>query len=139
MTTAPLEWSVNPWRDRPWRAVVATLFGLGLCLVVLALGEPTLLETALCVAVIASLSPVLSPARLRVDEEGVSRRGPFGLDRRPWNELRRAVPGRPGILLSPFGRPHWLDPFRGLWLPLPSRDGEALLATLRERLREHGL
>lgn len=115
------------------------LLGLGLCVVILAQGEPTLVETGLCLAVIASLSPVLSPARLRVDDEGVSRRGPFGLDRRAWKELRRAVTGRPGVLLSPFQRPHWLDPFRGLWLPLPRHDGEALLVKLRERLREHGL
>lgn len=135
----PLEWSVNPWRDRPWRAATAMLVGLGMCVVVLAQGEPTLLETALCLAVIASLSPLLSPARLRVDDEGVSRRGPFGLDHRNWKELRRAVTGGPSVLLSPFQQPHWLDPFRGLWLPLPSRNSEALLVELRERLQQHGL
>lgn len=115
------------------------LLGLGLCFVVLAQGEPTLVETALCLALIASLSPVLSPAKLRVDEKGVSRRGPFGLDHREWKELRRAVTGGPTVLLSPFQQPHWLDPFRGLWLPMPSRDSEALRAKLREQLREHGL
>jgi hypothetical protein len=139
LTPVPLEWSFNPWRDRPGRAVTAAAVAVLLCGAILGLREPLLLETVLCVAVVATLSPVLSPANLRVDEQGVSRRGPFGLERRPWSEVRRAVSGPPGVLLSPYPRPHWLDPYRGLWLPLPRRDGEALLAELRRHLSHHGL
>ena len=136
--TAALEWTFNPWRDRPLASVTAAVLGLAGCVVVATLGESAVVTMGLCLAVLGSLSPLLSPARCRADEEGVSRRGPFGLQRRAWNELRRCAERPGGLLVSPYARPHWLDAYRGLLLPLPHRDRDALMAELRTRMKRHG-
>jgi hypothetical protein len=139
MTATALEWSFNPWRDRPLAAGAGALMALAICLVVATLGEPLVVRVALGLAVLGTLSPALSPARCRVDEDGVQRRGPFGTVRRPWGGLRRAAKRPAGVLVSPYARPHWLDPYRGLVLPLPSRGRDALLADLDARFHDHGL
>ena len=86
---------------------------------------------ALSLAAIASLSPALSPAVCRVDGSGLGRRGPFGWSRRAWGEVRRVAFGRSSVLVSPFSRPHWLDPYRALVLPLPGLNRSRLEADLR--------
>ena len=139
MTLGPLEWSFNPWRDRPLAAAAAALTTLGMCLVIASLGQPPLVRLVLGLAVLGTLSPVLSPARCRVDEDGIQMRGPFGTARRRWSELRRVSARPAGVLLSPYARPHWLDPYRGLLLPMPAQGRENLLAALRGRLEAHGL
>lgn len=139
MTLDPLEWSFNPWRDRPLAAAAATLMTVGMCLVIASLAEPPLVRLVLGLAVLGTLSPVLSPARCRVDDDGIQKRGPFGTARRRWSELRRVSARPAGMLLSPYARPHWLDPYRGLLLPMPARGRESLLAALRGRLEAHGL
>ena len=139
MSAPALEWRVNPWRDEPRRATAAALAGLGLCAVVVSLGEAPLFTGALCLAVLGALSPLLSPAECRVDDEGVSRRGPFGRERRAWGQLRRAQRAPAGLLVSPYAASHWLDGPRGLLLPLPRRDRETLLAGIETHLERHGL
>jgi len=139
MTGQALEWSFNPWRDRPLRAAAAALITVAMGLLVASLAEAPLVRAALGLAVLGTLSPVLSPARCRVDDQGVQKRSPFGTVRRPWSELRRAAARPAGLLLSPYARPHWLDPYRGVLLPLPSRGREGLLADIEGRLHDHGL
>jgi hypothetical protein len=141
VTDNRLEWSFNPLRDRPKAAAAAALLGVLGCLAVLRLGEAALFELALCAALVGSLAPLLSPARCRVDEQGVALQGPFGLERRPWEGLRRARLRPAGLFVSPYEHPSWLDRFRGLVLPLPIRpaDREPLRARLEELLRDHGL
>jgi PH (Pleckstrin Homology) domain-containing protein len=139
MNLAPLEWSFNPWRDRPLAAAAAALMTVAMCLVIASLGEPPLVRLILGLAVLGTLSPVLSPARCRVDDDGIQMRGPFGTARRRWSDLRRVATRPAGVLLSPYARPHWLDPYRGLLLPMPARGREGLLADLRGRLAAHGL
>jgi hypothetical protein len=139
--TSPLEWSFNPWRDRPRAAIAAAVFGLLGCFAVTSLGEAGLLQLVLCLALLGSLAPLLSPAHVRVDDRGVALRGPFGVERRPWDALRRAVEQPAGWLVSPYERPNRLDRFRGLVLPFPTRaaEREPLRARLLEHLRDHGL
>ena len=139
MTPDALEWSFNPWRDRPLAAVAAVLMTVAMCLVIASLAEAPLVRLVLGLAVLGTLSPVLSPARCRVDEDGIEMRGPFGTARRRWSELRRMSTRPAGVLVSPYARPHVLDSYRGLLLPMPTRGRESLLAALRGRLEAHGL
>lgn len=136
---ATLEWSFNPWRERPGLSAMAAVLALGMCAAVIQLGEATLLTVALAIAAIGSLSPALSPARCRVDDAGAARGGPFGWDRRAWRDLRRAVPRAGALMLSPYARRHWLDPYRALLLPLPATERARLLAELKPVLERHGL
>jgi hypothetical protein len=137
-TDYALVWSFNPWRDRPLAATAAALVTLGLCLVIGTLREPPLLRAILGLAILAALSPALSPAHCRVDAEGVVVQGPFGTARRRWGDLKRAVARPAGVLVSPLERPSWLDSYRGLLLPVPPGGRDALLAELRKRLVSHG-
>lgn len=134
-----LEWSFNPWRERPGASSLAAVVALGLCLALWSLGEAPLFTAALSAAAIASFSPLLSPARCRVNGVCAARGGPFGWERRAWRDVRRAVLRPAALMLSPYGARHWLEPYRALWLPLPARDRERLTAALRPVLERHGL
>jgi hypothetical protein len=133
-----LVWSFNPWRDRPLAATAAALVTLGLCLAIGTLREPPLLRAILGLAILAALSPALSPAHCSVDAEGVAVQGPFGTARRRWGDLKRVAARPAGVLVSPFERPSWMDPYRGLMLPVAPGGRDALLAELRRRLVAHG-
>jgi hypothetical protein len=136
---AALEWSFNPWRERPGRAALAATVALGLCAAVMSLGEATVLTIGLSLAAITSFSPLLSPARCRVDGTGAACGGPFGWERRAWGDIRRAVTRPAALVLSPYASPHWLEAYRALVLPLPTRDRQRLLGELRPVLERHGL
>ncbi len=139
MSAPALEWSYSPWRDRPGACAAGLALFLAGCLAVATLGESPLLSGGLCLALAASLSPALLPARCRVDEGGVARHGLLGELRRPWGELRRGVL-RPGsLMLSPYPRPHWLDPYRGVLLPIPAGEWNRVAPALRGVLDDHGL
>lgn len=133
-----VEWSFNPWRERPARSVVAAAVALGLCLMVLAWRESAVLSVALCMAAVMSLSPALTPLMCRVDDQGVARRGALGWERRRWSDLRRAVLRRAGLRVSPYAKPHWLDGTRGMVLPFPAAAGESLVPSIAPHLHRHG-
>ena len=84
-----LEWSFNPWRDRPRAAFAALGFAIGIALLVATLAEPPVVRLGLGLAAVAALLPMLVPARCRVDGDGVSRRDPLGTAHRRWTELKR--------------------------------------------------
>ncbi|MGH3054255.1 MAG: hypothetical protein ACRDL7_04670, partial [Gaiellaceae bacterium] len=134
----PVEWSFNPWRERPARSAAALMVALGCCLVVLVGRESWVLSVALCMAAVATLSPALTPLACRIDDDGVARRGPLGWERRRWSELRRAVLKRAGLRVSPYATRHWLDETRGLFLPLPSAASDALVPSIAPHLARHG-
>lgn len=136
--SAPVQWSFNPWRERPLRSGVAALFALGLCALVLASRESWVLSVALCLAAVTTLSPALTPLECRVDDDGVARRGPLGWERRRWSDLKRAALRRGGLSVSPYARRHWLDETRGLYLPLPSAIRDALAPSITPHLQRHG-
>lgn len=130
----PLEWTFQPWRERPARAALAAAAALGLCLIVLGLGLAPLTALLLCIVNVAVLAPVFVPARCRIDAEGVAMRGAGGWTRRAWRDVRRARSGPRGLLVSPFSRAHWLDPWRGLFLPFPAGQAVTLERAVRARL-----
>lgn len=133
----PVEWRFNPWRERPRHASVALAAALAMALVVVTLGEGPVLTLALSLVGVAALAPVFTPARCRLDDDGAARSAPWGWERRRWDVVRRAVL-RPGALLvSPFARPSWRDPYRALVLPMPRGDA-ALHAAVAAQLASHG-
>jgi hypothetical protein len=136
---AALEWSFNPWRERPLAAGLALGASLGGGLLLSALGVAPLGCLLLALAMGGSFAPLLVPARCRIDDQGVAQRGPFGWERRRWETIRRAARVRGGLLISPFARPRRLDAFRALLLPMPRADRRALTAQVAPRLARHGL
>jgi hypothetical protein len=138
MTPEILEWSHNPWRDRPRHALAGALGAVLLCAVALSLRLPFVMTLALCVVAVAPLLMVFLPMRYRLDEQGISRIcGPLA-EKRSWERLRRAVRGREGVLLLPFRARSWLDAYLGFFLPIP-RGPAGLAAELDRILVRHGL
>jgi hypothetical protein len=135
----PVEWAFNPWRERPGLAAFSATIVLGICLLVAGARESLILTAALCLAAAGAFAPALAPWTCRMDDQGAARRGPLGWERRAWSELRRAVQRPAGVFLSPYAARHWLDPYRGIFLPIPSRGRESLGASVRRHLERHGL
>lgn len=139
MSVPALQWSYNPWRERPtrsWAALAWLLLGM---LVLATLGLPWGVRLGLSLALTASLGSVLVPGTYRLDERGVTLgRGPF-IRHRPWAELRRAVRSREGVLLSPFASRVWLDAYRAIFLPLPRHSDSHMADDVTRILADHGL
>jgi hypothetical protein len=138
MTTAPIEWSYNPWRDRPGRAAVALVAALACCVCATSLGLAVVPTLILCVVCVATLAAGFLPVRCRLDDEGVARGSGWLRERRPWTRVHRAERQRDGVWLSPYRHRHWLDPWRAWFLPYPHRAAPATEA-LEEILSRHGL
>jgi len=132
------EWSYNPWRDRPGQAILTCFAALLTCGTVLSLHLPALMALVMCTVVLGSLSTALVPVRCRLDEEGVTRRSGWMVERRLWRDLKRAVRKSDGILLTASKDPHWLDAYRTLFLPVPPLRGPAG-PEIERLLASHGL
>ena len=139
MSDAAIQWSYNPWRERPARAWAAVLW-LALGFVLLAgLGLQCGVRLGLSLALAASLGTALLPGRYRLDPTGVTLGvGPFARHR-PWDDVRRAVRSSEGVLLSPFTTRRWLDAYRAVFLPLPRRSQPDLAERVARQLVDHGL
>jgi len=134
-----LEWSFNPWSERPARSILAALVTLAGGLLLLSLGVAPLAAVALSAALAGSLAPLLLPSRCRVDREGVAERRLLGWERRKWDDIGRAQWVGGGLLISPFAEPRRLDAFRALLLPMPKRERSTLTVEILRRLARHGL
>jgi hypothetical protein len=139
--TPPLEWTVNPWKERPRNAILAVLFFLLAGGLLLRMDIARINSVVLGLALMLSLSPALVVLRCRVDERGIARRLLFVWDRRPWDRVGRVRLGRHSLWVSSHATPTWLDAFRGLVLPFRGTPEETadLRSELRQRLGEHGL
>lgn len=73
------------------------------------------------------------PTVYELTEETITIRGVFGRQTRRLKEFRRVLPGKNGILLSPFLRRTFLNNFRGVFLLTPS-DRAEIVALLRRRI-----
>ena len=139
MSDVPIQWSYNPWRERPvraWAAVAWLMLGF---LLLAGLGLPWGVRLGLSLAFAASLGSALLPGTYRLDPSGVTLGvGPFARHR-PWDDMRRAVRSSEGVLLSPFATRRWLDAYRAVFLPLPRRGDPALTERVIRLLVEHGL
>ena len=137
--SAPLEWSFNPWRERPTASALTLAVTAAIALFLWSTGVPPLAVVGLAMATAGSFAPLLVPARCRVDDQGVAHRGAFGWERRAWTEIRRVARVRGGLLVSPFEHPRRFDSFRALLLPMPRVDRPHLTAEVAPHLSRHGL
>jgi hypothetical protein len=128
-----VQWSFDPWSERPVAAGVAALAVLGMWLILAACRLPWLLALGLGVFVTSPLAPAILPAACRIEPAGAARRGVLGWVRRSWVDVRRIDDVPVGVFLSPYASRHWLDATRGLALPMPGPRRAELAALVRER------
>ncbi len=127
----PVEWTFDPWADRPVTASLGALAVLAMWLLIATVGFPVLIAVALGVVVASPLSPAFVPAACRIEPAGAARRGLLGWVRRPWSAVRRIDEVPVGLLLSPYPRRHWLDASRALTLPMPGPRRRELSSQVR--------
>jgi len=136
-----LAWHVNPWREHPRGARLATACWCAGGMLLAALHVPMVTFLALFAAWTLSLGPALFPTECRLDGRGLGVRTLIGWRRLEWRDVRRARVGNAGLFASPFLAPSWRERFRAMRLDVPrdAQDRTALLDQLRERLTAHGL
>ena len=114
---AVLRWTVHPAaQDRARAAIVLGIVALAGLLAFTVAGSP-LLAVVGVLFLLGSLRAWFLPRTYVLDAEGAREEGPLAAPRRlPWSDVRRVVPGRHGLHLSPlFGDSRW-RPDRGLFL-----------------------
>ena len=138
---SPLDWTVNPWRERARAATAAAFSAIVMAALVATARLPVVVALALAAAAVTLLAPGFAIIRCRVDDRGVARRlGGLWWERRPWDRIRLAQWACSGVLVSPERRPGTWAALRGLFLPLPaSRGSRELRDELRRRMDRHGL
>ena len=135
---AAVEWSFDPWRERPGAAGVAAAAVLGFWLAIVWMRFPLLIAVALGAMAAAPLLPAIVPAACRVSATGASRRGLIVTAHRAWRDVRRIDDVPVGVLLSPRARRDWLDATRGLTLPMPAPRRAELRGVVRGLWGAHG-
>ena len=133
-----VEWTFDPWVERPRAAGVAVLGLLAMWLALAAAGLPGLVAILLGGFAAWPLLPAFVPASCRIGPDGAERRGVLGGVRRGWGEVRRVEDVPVGVLLSPFTHRHWLDATRSLTLPMPGARRGELRTAVREWWGRHG-
>lgn len=136
---APLEWSIDPWREFPLRAITGFVAAVALALLAVRMMPVPVAGWALALALLAVLAPAYLPMRCRVDESGIARRLGFGWERRAWTDIRVARLGDRSLYVSTLRNGGPLEPFRGLLLPLPRRHADELRPVLSAALNAHGI
>ena len=132
-----VEWTFDPWTERPGAAGVAALAVLAMWLLLAAAALPWLVALLLGAFAAIPLLPAFVPASCRVGPEGAERRGLMANARRSWADVRRIEDVPIGVLLSPSGRRTWLDATRALTLPMPGARRGELRAVVREWWGRH--
>lgn len=136
----PLEWTVNPWRQRPLAAAVALLAPVALTLLVAPQAPYPLVLAALAIALLVSLRAALLVAHCRVDRDGLSVERVRVTERLPWARIRRARVTAAFVWATSEPLGSWRAAFRGLGLALPAAaaERERLVPELQRRLALHG-
>jgi hypothetical protein len=135
---AAVQWTFDPWRERPMAAGVAALAVLVFWLAIAWLRFPLVFAVALGAMAAAPLLPAFVPAACQVSAAGASRRGLIVTVRRAWRDVRRIDDVPVGLLLSPFSRRGWRDSTRALTLPMPGPRRAELRGLVRGLWGAHG-
>ena len=132
-----MEWTFDPWSERPVVAAIAALAVLAMWLAIAGARLPLLLAVGLGAFAGAPLLPAVIPAACRIGVDGAERRGLIVRQRRAWTDVRRVEDVPVGVLLSPFAERNWLDATRALTLPMPGTRRAELRESVRVRWRSH--
>lgn len=113
-----IEWRVYPAREHPGRTVAASLFLVAFHVAVLKTYGWGWMLVAFA-AFFLALNTYFLPSRYALDDDGILVDRGYYRNRRKWNEFRRVIVVKNGVVISPFSRKNFLDNFRGLHLLLP--------------------
>jgi hypothetical protein len=119
----PLEWSVELGAVRPERRYIVLAVALGAAFIGLKLGGILLSAIGLLV-VLLSTAELFLPLRYRIDADGARVRCGISVTAITWTDVKRLIPMRDGVRLSPLDRASRLDEFRGVYLRFGDIEGQ---------------
>ena len=116
-TATELRWTVHPLRhEPPVKTALLVLIILGVPVLVALAFETPAFGFLAAVLLTASMSRYFAPTRYALLQEHVLIAHLGARRTTPWGLIRRHAVLPDGVFLSPFVRPHRLDPFRGCFL-----------------------
>ena len=117
-STAPeLHWTVHPLRhERPEKTALLVVIILGVPVLAALAFETPAFGFLAAVLLTASMSRYFAPTRYALLQEHILIAHLGARRTTPWGRVRRRTVLPDGVFLSPFDRPHRLDPFRGCFL-----------------------
>ncbi len=127
-----ISWQVFPAREYPKKTVGAAVFLVALHVFIFIFYGPFWTIFALAVFFLA-LNSYFFPSSYILDNEGVLIVRWYSKHGRKWNEFRRVIFAKNGVVLSPFSRKTFLDNFRGIHLLLP-KDRQPILEFINRKL-----
>ena len=133
--TDRLEWTAHPASERPWATLLLS------AIIFLAGVTAGLAMQNLWWGVVGMMLLLLTmwnyylPQQFVIDSEGVRKKSLFGLEKRPWKEIRSIYTDRYGVLLSPFNKPSRLAKFRGLSVQFSHGNREKVLDLIRRMMQ----
>ena len=135
-----LTWRVHLLRRRPERLpLVVVIYLLAIGSVWLIFGSPLPVFAALLLLT-GAISEYLFPIEYRLTDSGISATGGTSKTAIRWQDVRRVVVRRSGVLLSSLPAPSRLDSFRGVFLryapPGEPGDKNSLTELLTQHLTE---
>lgn len=84
---------------------------------------------------LATTASFYTPTTYLLKQTHIEIKRPLYTQKREWKTLKRVVPDKRGVFLSPFSRPSRLDAFRGFYLLLNgSENREEIIRFLREKI-----
>ncbi|MFB3897448.1 MAG: hypothetical protein ACE14V_14210 [bacterium] len=131
----PIVWKVHPFREHWVKSVAVILFLISLFTFIQSEFKQSLLTFISIAVLVGSLLRYFLPTQYKIDIEGVHYTF-LGLTKtRKWTEFKTFYVCKTGVQLSPFPRPHWLDPFRGYFV-LVGKDKEVIVNYIRARVHD---
>ncbi|MBN2620320.1 hypothetical protein JXB22_04440 [candidate division WOR-3 bacterium] len=129
-----MKWSVHPAKQNTTKAIVVGLFVI--CFVVyISIFFGAFWGMFGLIVLFLSAYSFYFPTHYEVTDEQVVIKSIFTTQRRSLKEFKKVLPGKNGVLLTPFRHKTFLNRFRGVFLFLP-RDHEEIITMLREKIEE---
>ena len=113
---AELAWRVHPAFERKGLAVAICAMIVGLSVLTAAWMQTAYWGVFAGIVLFLSLEGFFLPSRFLLGRAGVEVRKPFSCVKREWGSFRSIWFDGVGVTLSPYGRRHWLEPYRGVRL-----------------------
>jgi energy-coupling factor transporter transmembrane protein EcfT len=129
-----MKWSVHPAKQNITKAIVVALFIIGF-MVYIGIFFGAFWGVFGLIVLFLSAYSFYFPTHYEVIDEQVVIKSIFTTQRRPLKEFKKVLPGKNGVLLSPFRHKTFLNRFRGVFLFLP-QNHEEIISFLREKIEE---
>jgi hypothetical protein len=118
-----LEWRVDFGAERPSQRLLVLGVALVAAYIGLQLGG-ILLSAIGFLVVLVSTAELFLPLQYRIDEQGARVKCGLSVTAITWPDVKRLIPMRDGVKLSPLEKPSRLDEFRGVYLRFRGNSAE---------------